>query len=144
MRTALLTALTLLAFAANSILCRLALGGHLIDPVSFTTIRLCSGALTLALLAFAAAEAKTADRSRGTWASGSALFGYAIAFSLAYVSLRAGAGALLLFGTVQLTMLGAALLSGERLRAAQWGGLMLALGGLVYLTLPGQIGRAHV
>ena len=128
----LLTALTLVAFAANSLLCRMALGGALIDPVSFTTLRLASGALALALLTLRRRGARA-----GSWPSGLALFAYAIAFSLAYVSLPTGTGALILFGAVQITMIGAALWAGERLTPAQWGGGLAAMGGLVYLVLPG-------
>ena len=74
---------------------------------------------------------------KGSWGSGFALFAYAAAFSLAYVSLSAGMGALILFGSVQVTMLGAALTSGEHLKPAQWVGSVAAIGGLVYLVLPG-------
>jgi drug/metabolite transporter (DMT)-like permease len=133
----LLTALTLLAFAANSILCRLALGAGLIDPASFTTLRLASGALVLLGLVRLTSTSATPPRRAGSWASGFALFAYAGAFSLAYVSLSAGMGALLLFGSVQVTMISAALKAGERLRIRQWLGSAAALGGLVYLVLPG-------
>ena len=132
-----LTAFTLVAFAANSLLCRMALGGHLIDPVSFTTFRLVSGALALIFISRLAGEAKTAERSKGSWGSGFALFAYAAAFSLAYVWLSAGMGALILFSSVQVTMIGVALKSGERLGTAQWVGSAAAIGGLIYLVLPG-------
>jgi drug/metabolite transporter (DMT)-like permease len=137
MRIVIVTSLTLLAFAANSIICRLALGGNLIDPVSFATIRLANGALALAIVSRMAPESKAPKNTGGPWASGFALFAYAIAFSLAYVSLSAGTGALILFGTVQVTMIGAALISGESLGFAQWVGLTAAIGGLTYLALPG-------
>jgi len=137
MRIVIVTSLTLLAFAANSILCRFALGGNLIDPVSFATIRLVNGALALAIVSRMAPESKTPKNTGGAWASGLALFAYAIAFSLAYVSLTAGTGALILFGTVQVTMIGVALISGESLGFAQWVGLVAAIGGLTYLALPG-------
>src|SRR5262245_28877543 len=137
MRIVIVTSLTLLAFAANSILCRLALGGNLIDPVSFATIRLVNGALALAIVSRVTPESKAPKNTSGAWASGFALFAYAIAFSLAYVSLSAGMGALILFGTVQLTMIGVALISGESLGIAQWVGLAAAIGGLSYLALPG-------
>lgn len=133
----LLTAFTLIAFAANSLLCRMALGEELIDPMSFTTIRLASGALALILLSRFAAESKTPQETKGSWKSGFALFAYAAAFSLAYVWLSAGIGALLLFGSVQATMIGAALKSGEKLRPVQWVGLAAAMGGLIFLVLPG-------
>ena len=91
-----LTAVTLIAFAANSLLCRMALGGHLIDPVSFTTIRLVSGALALITISRVFAESKMPQKIKGSWGSGFALFAYAAAFSLAYVSLSTGIGALIL------------------------------------------------
>jgi drug/metabolite transporter (DMT)-like permease len=137
MRIVIITSFTLLAFAANSILCRLALGGNLIDPVSFATIRLVNGALALAIVSRMTPESKAPKNTGGAWASGFALFAYAIAFSLAYVSLSAGTGALILFGTVQVTMIGIALISGESVGFAQWVGLTAAIGGLTYLALPG-------
>lgn len=132
-----LTALTLIAFAANSLLCRLALGGGLIDPASFTTIRLASGALALVPISLLAAKTETPTSTNGSWLSGFALFAYAGAFSLAYVSLNVGMGALILFGSVQATMIGAALKSGETLRPGQWLGFVAALAGFLYLVLPG-------
>ncbi len=132
-----LTALTMAAFAANSLLCRMALGGPLVDPVSFTTIRLVSGAVALIAISRLVVEPEVPETTKGSWGSGFALFAYAAAFSLAYVSLSAGMGALILFGAVQVTMLGAALTSGEHLRPAQWVGSLAAMGGLVYLVLPG-------
>ena len=132
-----LTALTMVAFAANSLLCRMALGGPLVDPVSFTTIRLVSGAVALIAISRFVVEPELSQTTKGSWGSGFALFAYAAAFSLAYVSLSAGMGALILFGAVQVTMLGAALISGEHLRPAQWVGSIAAIGGLVYLVLPG-------
>lgn len=137
MHIGIVTSFTLIAFAANSVLCRMALGGNLIDPVSFTTLRLVSGAAALAIISRAAPEAKTPKDASGAWASGFALFAYAIAFSLAYVSISAGTGALLLFGSVQVTMIGAALKSGENPGSAQWAGSAAAIGGLTYLVLPG-------
>src|SRR5215510_7511173 len=137
MRIIIITSLTLLAFAANSILCRLALGGNLIDPVTFATIRLVNGAWALAIVSRLTPESKAPKNTGGAWASGFALFAYAIAFSLAYISLSAGTGALILFGTVQVVMIGVALISGERLGFAQWVGLAAAIGGLTYLALPG-------
>jgi len=136
-----LTAFTLVAFAANSLLCRMALGGELVDPVSFTTLRLVSGALFLVPLSRLAGESLprgTPGREQhGSWGSGLALFVYAIAFSLAYLSLDAGMGALILFGCVQATMLSVGLKSGERPHPLQWIGLVTALTGLVYLVSPG-------
>ena len=132
-----LTAFTLVAFAANSLLCRMALGGELVDPVSFTTLRLVSGALFLVPISRLAGEAVRSEKSHGSWGSGLALFAYAIAFSLAYLSLDAGMGALILFGCVQATMIGAGLKSGERPHPLQWLGLVTALAGVVYLVSPG-------
>ena len=129
-----LTVLALLAFAANSILCRLALREGGIDPLGFTLLRLASGAAMLALLV------RWRRRSRpmaGDWGSALALFAYALAFSLAYVELAAGTGALLLFGAVQLTMVGFGLRQGERWSGLQGLGAALALGGLAFLVWPG-------
>ena len=134
--TALYTSLTMVAFASNSILNRLALGRGSIDAVSYTTIRLIAGAVTLWLISFLQRN-NVGSRVRGNWTSAAMLFIYAIAFSLAYLSLTAGAGALILFGTVQVTMILAALRSGERPQLREWLGVLLALGGLVYLVLPG-------
>lgn len=137
MTVVVLTAFTLVAFATNSLLCRMALGGQLVDPVSFATLRLVSGALALIPVARMAGETGAPGTAMGSWRSGTALFAYAAAFSLAYVSLSTGMGALILFGTVQVTMMGAALNAGEKLRPAQWTGFALAIGGLIYLVLPG-------
>lgn len=134
-RTASLTTLALLAFAGNSLLCRMALGGALIGPAGFTTVRLGAGAATLWLLV--ALRAGRPARPAGHWASSAALFIYAAAFSLAYVTLATGTGALILFGAVQLTMILAGLRAGERPRPAEWTGLALALGGLIVLVRPG-------
>lgn len=128
----------MLAFAGNSLLCRLALKQTGIDAASFTSIRLASGALMLWLLVSLRPRAHAgALPGRGNWLSAFALFIYAMAFSLAYVSLSAATGALLLFGAVQATMIAHGLWSGERLRAFQWGGFLMAVGGLVGLLLPG-------
>ena len=134
--TALYTSLTMVAFASNSILNRLALGRESIDAVSYTTIRLIAGAVTLWLISFLQRN-NVGSRVRGNSTSAAMLFIYAIAFSLAYLSLTAGAGALILFGTVQVTMILAALRSGERPQLLEWLGVLLALGGLVYLVVPG-------
>lgn len=134
--TALLTAAALTGFAANSLLCRLALGVRAIDAASFTTVRLASGALALGLLV-RVADAPVEARRSGSWAAAAALFAYAAAFSIAYLHLGAGVGALLLFGGVQATMIGWGLRSGERPSAVEWAGLLVALAGLVALTLPG-------
>ncbi|MEK6237405.1 MAG: DMT family transporter [Planctomycetales bacterium] len=134
---AILTLLALVAFAANSLLCRAALNGNLIDPASFTTIRLVSGAFILLPLARLVAEAETSEEPQGGWRPGFALFAYAASFSLAYVSLTAGTGAIILFGSVQATMISAGIRSGEKLGLAQSVGFVAALGGLIYLVLPG-------
>ena len=129
-----LTSLAMIAFAGNSILCRLALKDTSIDAASFTTIRLLSGAVMLWLLARRSRGTLT---GRGTWLSAFALFFYAAGFSFAYVSLPAATGALLLFGAVQATMIGRGIWAGERLRQPQLVGLILALAGLAGLLLPG-------
>lgn len=128
------TLLALLAFAANSVLCRAALKHTALDAASFTAVRLASGALALWLIV-ALRNGRAA--SEGSWPSALALFCYAAPFSFAYVSLSAGAGALLLFGAVQATMILWGWWRGERLNARQLGGLALAVGGLAYLMLPG-------
>ncbi|QUE77641.1 DMT family transporter [Stutzerimonas stutzeri] len=133
-RTLLLTALAMLAFAGNSLLCRAALRDSQIDPASFTALRLFAGALVLWLLLHTRKRAATVP---GNWAGAFSLFIYAAAFSYAYLHLDAGAGALLLFGAVQLSMITWGLLRGERLHRLQVVGLVLAAAGLVALLLPG-------
>ncbi len=128
------TLLAMLAFAANSILCRIALERTAIDPAIFTAIRLVSGAVMLLIVV---ALRDGARRLEGSWLSAFALFIYAAGFSFAYVSLPTATGALLLFGTVQVTMMGYALWAGERLRPSQLVGYLIALGGLVGLLMPG-------
>jgi drug/metabolite transporter (DMT)-like permease len=135
MRTIALTVLALAAFAANSVLCRLALGDGAIDPASFSGIRLVSGAATLLMLT--AAGTRRSAAGAGSWTSAAALFVYAVPFSFAYLNLTAGTGALILFGCVQITMMGAALRAGERPGLRQWIGLVLAFSGLAYLVRPG-------
>lgn len=133
-RLLVLTLLTMTAFAANSILCRMALKATAIDPATFTTIRLLSGATVLWLIV----RVRTGgDAVAGSWRSAFSLFAYATAFSFAYVSLSAGTGALILFGAVQATMILYGLLRGERFTQLQAAGLLIALGGLVALLLPG-------
>ncbi|MDH4069223.1 MAG: DMT family transporter [Ignavibacteria bacterium] len=131
------TSLALTAFAANSILCRLALADQSIDAVSFTTVRLLSGAVMLFLLV--SLRDRRVTRPAFRLLTAVALFCYAAPFSLAYVSIPAGAGALILFGAVQVTMIGWDILRGYRLSWREWGGLVLALGGLVILTMPGSV-----
>lgn len=132
LRLFLVTALAMTAFAANSVLARLAMATGEAGPWTFTLIRILSGAVVLGLIA----SPVRAIRS-GSWASGAALFVYAAAFSIAYLTLATGTGALILFALVQITMIGWALVSGERLSVARWAGFMLAITGLVWLLLPG-------
>lgn len=133
-RLLVLVVLTMIAFAGNSLLCRLALRNTPIDAASFTSIRIVSGALALWLIV----RVRDGGGSLGgNFGSALVLFGYAILFSFAYLSLPAGSGALLLFGAVQATMIGWGLHSGERLLARQWLGVALASAGLVGLVLPG-------
>jgi drug/metabolite transporter (DMT)-like permease len=129
-----LTTLAMIAFAGNSLLCRVALKETEIDAASFTTIRLVSGAVMLWLIV---RIGRGAHDGRGNWLSACALFAYAAGFSFAYVSLPAATGALLLFSAVQATMIGHGIWAGERLSKLQLIGLALALGGLVGLLLPG-------
>jgi drug/metabolite transporter (DMT)-like permease len=136
-RTAALTGATLVAFAANSLLCRAALAPGLVDAVSFTGIRLACGAAALAVVARVVAGPPA---RAGSWLSALGLWAYAYAFSLAYVRIGAGVGALILFGAVQVTMIGWGLVRGERPRALEIVGVALALGGLVLLALPGVRG----
>lgn len=129
----------MLAFAANSLLCRRALGDGLIDAASFASIRVLSGAV---LLAFVVSRGRAPARrlppsEPRDWAAAVSLFVYLVAFAFAYASLPAGAGALILFGAVQLTMLVTGLYRGERFGALAWAGFAVAAGGLVYLLSPG-------
>jgi len=133
-RAALLTIPAMLGFAANSLLCRAALGPHLVGPAAFTALRLAAGALVLALLV--ALRRGTRPRG-GSWASAAALFAYAAAFSLAYVRIPAGVGALLLFLAVQASMLAWAIRRGERPTGRQWVGIAVALVGFFVMTAPG-------
>jgi len=136
LQTVLLTTLAMIAFASNSLLNRLALGSGTIDAVSYTTIRLTSGALMLLMIA-TLTKKKDEKALRGSWISAVLLFLYAITFSFAYLSLSTGTGALILFSSVQITMILVALRRGERPHIREWIGLCLALGGLVYLVFPG-------
>jgi len=145
--TGALTLLALVAFASNSILCRLALAPHEIDPANFTLTRLGSGGLTLLIIHAIVTRSWTggteAQRAANARPTGHALiaavllFLYALPFSLAYVSISAGTGALILFTAVQATMLLGALRSGERFRPLEGVGLVIAIAGLVYLVKPG-------
>ncbi len=135
-RTLSLTILALTAFAANSVLCRLALDQGAIDASAFTTLRLFSGAVVLMILLFIKREHRHLT-SKGSWLSSIMLFVYAAAFSFAYITLETGTGALLLFGAVQISMILMSLLSGNRLTPIEWLGISIAFAGFVYLILPG-------
>jgi drug/metabolite transporter (DMT)-like permease len=132
-------AFAMLAFAGNSLLCRWALKTTAIDPASFTTVRMLAGAVFLwCLLGYRqrVTGKPTPSAGHSSWLSAMALWGYAAAFSFAYVGLTAATGALVLFGAVQTSMTLYGLAKGERLSARQWLGMALALGGLVFLLLP--------
>jgi drug/metabolite transporter (DMT)-like permease len=133
--TAALTVGALVAFAANSILCRMALGTGAIDAGSFTAIRLLSGAIML--LAMTRVIRPASGRRKRSWTSATALFLYALTFSFAYLTLSAGTGALVLFASVQVTMILAGLWIGERPPILEWAGFAVAVAGLIYLVLPG-------
>lgn len=131
---AVFTFLSLLAFTANSLICRLVLRGGLMDAAGFTAVRLVSGAAMLLVLAPALrGRHRLAVDAKGALA----LVAYALFFSYAYVGITAGAGALIAFGAVQITMIGAGFWRGERLSGPEWAGLAMAVAGLVYLVLPG-------
>ena len=134
-RTAVLTAGAMLAFAANSLFCRLALGAQVIDPASFAATRVLTAALTLAIIVLPRWRAH--GRAPGDWRAAAALFAYLIGFSFAYRSISAGTGALILFGAAQLTMIGAALRAGEAFPPRARLGFALAVAGLVVLVAPG-------
>lgn len=129
-----LTSFAMLAFASNSLLCRVALRDTAIDAATFTSIRLASGALVLAILLRSRGQRPMAA---GSWPMAAMLFAYAVCFSFAYRDLTAATGALLLFGAVQLTMTGYGLFSGERLKGLRLAGVLVAVAGLVWLLLPG-------
>ncbi|CAG2156531.1 hypothetical protein LMG19282_05239 [Cupriavidus campinensis] len=145
--TAALTALAMVAFAANSLLARAALKGTGIDAATFTLVRVASAALVLGAILYLRARGDARDlrhghghahaQMGGDWIGAVALLVYACGFSFAYLRLAAGTGALVLFASVQATMIGDGLRRGDRLRAAQWLGIVLALAGLVWLVLPG-------
>jgi drug/metabolite transporter (DMT)-like permease len=135
-RTALLTLAALIAFAANSLLCRWALGEHHIDAAGFSTVRVVAGAVTLSLVLLAR-DRGSFPRLRVDWRSVAALGTYMLGFSFAYLSLSVGTGALIIFGCVQLTMFIVSLRDGERFSALAWGGLAIAFLGLIISVLPG-------
>lgn len=130
------TVFALIAFAANSVLCRMALKGMSIDAASFSSIRVASGAVMLVLI-HKLSSGQITTQMRGNWLSAIALFAYMVTFSFAYISLSTGTGALILFGMVQTTMIFWALKSGERPHFTEWTGFLFALTGLVYLVSPG-------
>jgi len=135
MRTWAFAALALAAFASNSILTRLALGAHQIDAATFSSIRLCAGAL--ALTAVARARTGTWKSLRAPGMSGAlVLLIYALPFAFAYLRIGAAVGALVLFGVVQLTMIGYGVARGERPTSVAWCGILLATAGLAALTIP--------
>lgn len=136
-----LTLIALSGFAANSVLCRAALGSEQIDAATFSNVRLLTGALTLLGLVAVRSRGRTVAvggaPSSKRWVSALLLFGYAVPFSFAYLELATGTGALILFGSVQVTMISAAWWTGERPRGMQMLGWGLAISGLIYLVLPG-------
>jgi drug/metabolite transporter (DMT)-like permease len=136
-RTAGLTAAALTGFAANSLLTRGALDAGAIDAASFTALRLLTGALTLLLIVWSRGSPSAVSRETGSWRSALALAGYAVCFTVAYLRIGAGVGALVLFGAVQVTMIGTGLVRGERPARIDWLGVGLAVAGLLILTLPG-------
>lgn len=133
-----LTTLTMVAFAANSILCRLALVDSANDPLSFTLIRLLSGAFILSFIFIRSQRFEPLRLNKITFLAPAALFSYALFFSLSYVQIDAGTGALILFACVQLTMMLAAFLSGQKMNSREKIGVFLAVTGFVYLLLPGM------
>ncbi len=137
MKLIITTTAALVAFAFNSILCRLALGSEAIDPAGFTSIRLISGAVILLLISFLVNGNAESPKISGNWISALFLFAYAFCFSFAYVGLTTATGALILFGMVQATMIVASIIGGQRPTTTEWTGLSVALAGLVYLVFPG-------
>ena len=142
MRLALLTALTMIAFAANSVIGRMAIGSAdipLIDPASYSAVRLISGALMLTFLVGLTGSGKSRSPrfQSGSWTSALALFVYAVAFSYAYVALDTGIGALVLFACVQATMIGRSLAEGDHPSRLEWLGLIVAFGAFIWLVSPG-------
>jgi drug/metabolite transporter (DMT)-like permease len=132
----LLTSCALAAFAANSVLCRFALGTGAIDAAGVTFIRLLSGVVALFLVLLIRTSSSPMN-GKGSWPAGLMLFLYAVTFSYAYLELETGSGALILFGSVQITIIGVSIVRGNNLLPVEWVGLALAFAGLVYLFLPG-------
>jgi drug/metabolite transporter (DMT)-like permease len=134
-----LTAMAMLAFAANSILARLALASGDMNALGYTGVRLVSGAVVLGALVYLRGR-RNADagiKIHGSWAGAAALFGYALAFSIAYLMLGAGTGAIILFASVQIGMLAWAILKGDRPGLLEWLGLAIAFGAFLFLVAPG-------
>ena len=134
-----MTCLALIAFAANSVLCRLALGNEVIDAASFTTIRLLSGAIALFIILTITGKAQKSAKksvSTGSWSASIALFLYAVTFSYAYLSVDTGTGALILFGSVQITIIMLSMRLGVKLHLIEWLGVITASVGFIYLMLP--------
>ena len=148
-KTLWLVSLAMLAFAANSLLCRMALSNTTIDPTLFTVIRLTSGAISLLLLSLLTLTGDpsknkirtlfSALKKNASYRGGIALFLYAVCFSFAYIGMSTGSGALLLFGSVQITMISFGFINGERFSFVQWGGFLLAFSGLIVLMLPSSV-----
>ncbi|MDE4454059.1 DMT family transporter [Psychrobacter sp. DAB_AL62B] len=154
MKVTLYTIIALIAFAANSLLCRMALAEGYIDPWNFTVIRLLGGAVCLAIIMTVhqqrlqrqsvlnentnvnAVSKDAILKDKGSWISSVSLVVYALCFSLAYVELETGTGALILFAAVQFTMIGWGIYQKERLSKVQWAALLIAFAGFVYLMLP--------
>ncbi len=136
MKIVYLTSLALIAFAANSVLCRLALGSGAIDAASFTVIRLITGVIVLVVIATTQYKSDLIQ-TRGSWQASFMLLLYAITFSYAYISLDTGTGALILFGSVQITMILLSFIAGTRLQHMEWIGIVVAFSGFIYLVLPG-------
>ena len=129
------TIFSLIAFAANSVLCRLALKGDEIDPSSFTIVRLVAGVVVLFVILQITAK-QNSKKTKGSWGAALMLFLYAVTFSFAYMSLDTGTGALVLFGAVQITIVLIGYIRGIKLRVLEWLGMVIAFGGLIYLVLP--------
>lgn len=135
-RIVLITTLALIAFAANSVLARMALGDATMQAGGYTVVRLLSGAIVLVII-LSISKRSPAAGPKGSWAAGVMLFVYALTFSFAYIDLETATGALILFGAVQITMMLVSLVSGHRPSLTEWAGLLLAFSGFVYLMLPG-------
>ncbi|CAK1728963.1 DMT family transporter [Vibrio crassostreae] len=159
MQTVLVTLITLVAFAANSVLCRWALMDQTIDPLSFSIVRILSGTLTLLILLTLSSQSKSNSKPKqDSYNSGISgytklksqfqltsilsLLVYMFGFSFAYLELGAGLGALVLFVAVQFTMIAAYLFSGNRMSLIEWGGCLLSVAGLVYLLMPTESTQA--